>query len=94
MFYEAPRNPALSCPLPSFTVTFPPDALGSLLLLQHDQLVPAPGPLLVLFPPPGSLFHSIQVSVPTLLLRGAIPDHPYKSVAPQSLSPYINRFYS
>lgn len=68
MASAALHDPALSGPLPSFTVTSPP------------------GPLLVLLLLPGSLLHSIQVSVPMLLLRGAIADHRYKTVASQSLS--------
>lgn len=60
MAYRALYDPALSNPLPSFTATFPPDALDFLLLLQQDQLVATPGPLHRLLPLPGSFFQSIQ----------------------------------
>lgn len=58
------------------------DALDSLLFLQQGQFVPILGPLHVLFPLPGSFFHSIWVSVPMLFLRRTILDHLYKTVAP------------
>lgn len=60
MAYRALHDPALSSSLPSFTVTFPPEALDSLLLLQQEQPVSTPGPLHMLLPLPGSFFHSIQ----------------------------------
>lgn len=50
MAYGALYDPALSSPLLSYTVAFPPDALDFLLLLQQEQPVSTPGPLHMLSP--------------------------------------------